>query len=348
MHVTYRAATQNVFASRLKGHPLFSFWTHFPDRDMDADSLAEATIALQQTFDLDLVKTAPNGMYAIEDYGVEVDYSQVSQGGTARLVTTPYQSAADWDALPELDCLQGALARELRSMTQVRRALPDVPLVFTLFSPMTIAAKLSHGRIHGQIAEKRNTQGIHAALQRISRTVARYAQSAIAAGADGVFFAHQDTGRHLLSYDDFSEYVAPYDIEALAGARDGRFNVLHIHGENIRFRELQDYPVDAINWHDSETFPSALSGMLTSGKCILGGIDRRSVTANDVPAIRQQIRSNHAAVGGRGDIIFAPSCTIRAGFKPQTLHAIRDEIRASHGTPSAHDAGQPAALAAAL
>lgn len=331
---------KEVFGPRADGTPLFSFWTHFPNEDLDADSLADATIRLQQEFDLDFIKTAPNGMYAIEDLGVDLDFSDVPNGGVAKVVQTPYEATVDWNKLPDGDIERGALARELRSLKLIRKSVPDVPIIFTVFSPMTIAAKLSQGRIHGQIAEGGHRDVIHTALGRIARTVSAYCEAAIAAGADGVFFAHQDTGRNLLSYDDFSEYVAPYDIEALAAARNGRFNILHIHGSHIRFRELQDYPVHAINWHDWETLPSATAGMLTSRKCIVGGIDRWSVTRNDVQAVQRQVSLITDAVGNKGDLIFAPSCTIRAGFKPETLHAIRAIIKNNrHPAPRENAAG---------
>jgi Uroporphyrinogen-III decarboxylase len=323
----YSRTIQNVFGARLTGAPLFSFWTHFPHDDLHAERLANATIRLQQEFDLDFIKTAPNGMYAVEDYGVQIDFSEVAKGGVARIVATSFQSVEDWSKLPEINIHAGALGRELQSLRLVRAALPKVPVIFTVFSPMTIAAKLSRGKIYEHITEGKKTALIHAALTKLSQTVAQYSAAAIDAGADGVFFAHQDTGRHLLAYDNFSEYVAAYDHEALSGARFGRFNILHIHGEQIRFRELLDYPVHAINWHSWETLPSALTGMLSSRKCIVGGIDRRSVTANDIPALENQISSIGAATSGMSDLIFAPSCTIRAGFEPETLHAIRTMIK---------------------
>ncbi|QRM35153.1 hypothetical protein JO965_39880 (plasmid) [Microvirga sp. VF16] len=296
---------------------------------------------MQLEFDLDFVKTAPNGMHAVEDYGVKIDFSEVPEGGVARLVSTPFETVEDWSKLPEINIHAGALGRELQSLRLVRAALPHVPVVFTVFSPMTLAAKLSRGKIYEHIAEGTNAALIHSALVKLSQTVAQYSAAAIEAGADGVFFAHQDTGRHLLAYDDFSEYVAAYDHEALSGARFGRFNILHIHGEQIRFRELLDYPVHAINWHSWETLPSALTGMLSSRKCIVGGIDRRSVTANDIPAIENQISSVRIAADGMSDLIFTPSCTIRAGFKPETLHAIRSIVkeRLPRGSATAlHDA----------
>lgn len=341
--MNYSQPIRDVFGSRANRGPLFSFWTHFPEDDLDADRLAERTIALQTDLDLDLVKTAPNGMYAVEDFGLEIDFTAVPLGGVARIVSTPFERVEDWDTLPEGDISSGALARELRSLRLLRQALPDVPIVFTLFSPMTIAAKLSQGRVHAQIAEKSGRELIHRALGRLAATMHAYAAAAIDAGADGIFFAHQDTGRHLMSYDAFSEFVAPYDIEVLAGATAGRFNVLHIHGDHIRFRELQDYPVQALNWHSWETLPSVTSGALSSRRCVLGGVDRRSVTANDLPAIRSQISAALAAMDRVGDLIIAPSCTIRAGFDPKTIEAMRDFVRGF--APSMKDESVPRRIA---
>lgn len=322
----YSPAIKSVFGSRALRGPLFSFWTHFPDADMDAERLAEKTVALQNEYDLDLVKTAPNGMYAVEDFGVEIDFSQVSLGGVARLVSTPYRTAADWAGLPEPDIFKGALGRELHSLKLVRAALPNVPIVFTVFSPITVAAKLSGGAVHGHIKAGEGA-AVHEALRRLTRLTIHYARAALAAGADGIFFAHQDTSRHLLGHDAFSEYVAPYDVEVLTAAMAGRFNVLHLHGKSIRFRELQDYPVHAVNWHSWETLPSVSAGALTSGKCVVGGIDRRSITNNDVPAIAEQIAAAIGTMAAIGDLLLAPSCTIRAGFDPATIRSMRDLAR---------------------
>lgn len=322
----YSPKIRNVFGERAERGPLFSFWTHFPQSDLDAEALAEATITLQRDYDLDLVKTAPNGMYAIEDFGVELDFSEVARGGVARVMSSPFRSTMDWAKLPHPDIHAGALGRELRSLKLVRDALPDVPIVFTLFSPMTVAAKLSNGAVHDQIREG-GSSAVHAALASLTSLSIEYAQAALETGATGIFFAHQDTGRHLLSHDEFSEFVAPYDIEVLASAASAPFNVLHLHGESIRFREVQDYPVHAVNWHSWETLPSVHAGALTSGKCVLGGIDRRSITNNDVPAIARQISSALDAMAPLGDLLLAPSCTIRAGFDPATIKSMRDLVR---------------------
>nr|WP_321445533.1 uroporphyrinogen decarboxylase family protein [uncultured Cohaesibacter sp.] len=324
--MVYSARIQKVFGHRATNAPLFSFWTHFPDCDMDPEALAERSVENQKKFDLDFVKAAPNGMYSIEDYGVDVDFSEVPTGGIAKLVDTPFKTVSDWQQLKEIEPDQGALAREIHSIKVMRQAMPDVPIFFSTFSPMTTAAKLSGGRIREQLKDRENAPLIHKALGRLAATTRKTIAAAIECGATGAFFAHQDTSRDLFTYDDFSEFVAPYDYEALLGAARAPFNILHIHGSSIRFNELLDYPVQGFNWHAWETLPSTSAGLMTSGRCVLSGIDRRSITDNDLDALKRQVKASIESAEGLGDLILTPSCIVRAGFNEETVRQLSDYV----------------------
>ncbi|SNY93372.1 uroporphyrinogen decarboxylase [Cohaesibacter sp. ES.047] len=324
--MAYSSLIKEVFGKRAEKGPLFSFWTHFPQCDMDPAALAEASIENQKKFDLDFVKAAPNGMYTIEDYGVDVDFSEVPKGGIAKLVDTPFKTASDWKNLQEIEPDTGALAREVQSIKIMRQNMPDVPIFFSSFSPMTTASKLSNNRIREQLKDRENAPLIHEALSRIASTTQKTIAAAIEAGATGVFFAHQDTSRELFSYDDFSEFVAPYDHEALLGAAHAPFNILHIHGSSIRFNELLDYNVQAFNWHAWETLPSTSAGLMRSGRCVLSGIDRRSITNNDLDALKHQVKASIESAQGFGDLILTPSCIVRAGFNEETVRQLSDYV----------------------
>ena len=66
----------------------YSLWTHMPGIDLDPVLLAEKTYEFYKTYDVDFIKTMNNGMYAIEDFGCEVDYSDIERGGVARVTKT--------------------------------------------------------------------------------------------------------------------------------------------------------------------------------------------------------------------------------------------------------------------
>jgi len=44
-------------------------------------------------------------------------------------------------------------------------------------------------------------------------------------------------------------------MDILSDVQDLWLNVLHIHGTNVMFDLVRDYPCQIVNWHDRETRP---------------------------------------------------------------------------------------------
>lgn len=86
----------------------YSFWTHMPGTDLDPEAISQKTYEFYKKYDFDFVKTMNNGMYAIEDFGCTVDYSEIVKGGVAKVVSTPISCAADWRKLTVCPCTQAA------------------------------------------------------------------------------------------------------------------------------------------------------------------------------------------------------------------------------------------------
>ena len=101
----------------------YSFWTHMPGTDLDPEAISQKTYEFYKKYDFDFVKTMNNGMYAIEDFGCTVDYSEIVKGGVAKVVSTPISCAADWRKLTVCPCTQGSNARELRHLQLVLEKL---------------------------------------------------------------------------------------------------------------------------------------------------------------------------------------------------------------------------------
>lgn len=82
----------------------YSMWSHLPGIDHDPVPLAEQTYEFYKKYDIDFVKTMNNGMYPIEDYGCEVDYSDIPKGGMAHISSTPIHEVQDWEKITETTC----------------------------------------------------------------------------------------------------------------------------------------------------------------------------------------------------------------------------------------------------
>ena len=237
--------------------PPYGFWTHLPGIDLDPERLAQATAAFCSRYDFDFVKSMPNGLYCVEDWGAACDYSEIERGGVAKVVKPAVRSTADWANLQRVDVHRGSFGRELLHLRRLISLLgPDIPVLATVFSPLTIAAKLGNGVHREHMA--RDADSVHAGLETITDVTCAFARATIDAGCAGVFFAVQEANREIMGEAAYRMFGEPYDRRVLAAAKaaGGWFNVVHMHGEGIMFELLKDYDVTALNWHIGETPPS--------------------------------------------------------------------------------------------
>ncbi|MFV0496609.1 MAG: uroporphyrinogen decarboxylase family protein, partial [Candidatus Fimivivens sp.] len=264
------------------------------------------------------------GMYPIEDFGCRIDYSEIAGGGVAKIVSTPVQSPDDWRKLAVCPVSEGSLARELNSLKQlIAKVKPEnVPVVFTSFSPITIAEKLCGKKVLAHI-EQGHSDKVKRALEIIAETTANVAKEAINLGADGIFFASQMSSFDVMSPELYSEYGKPYDLQVLKAAKGGWMNTLHAHGSNIMFDLLHDYPVHVFNWHAWETLPTIDEAKQLTGKCLMGGLNRFDITNCNRNEIRHQIYASHRLTEGRG-LILTPGCVIRYPLNNEMLAYIRE------------------------
>jgi uroporphyrinogen decarboxylase len=312
----------------------FSAWTHFPGIDLDPDRLAEATLAFYRDVDLDFVKSMSNGMFSIEDYGCDCDFSAISEGGVATVTKYAVEAPSDWEKLGDLDIEKGALGRELRSLSRLLDALRgEAPVLATVFSPLTTAQKLSgtllleHLRTHPRMVKR--------GLSTIAACTARFAVRAVELGCAGLYFASQMSQRSQLEEEEYGEFGMPYDLEVLEAVQGGSwFNVTHIHGDDILFGLLKGYPVQGISWHVWETRPSVEEFFAADrAKCIIGGLRRSMITSGNLPELAKNVSEMIRITGGRR-LMLAPGCVVRAPYDKETLRYLRRTIDRARGIGS--------------
>lgn len=320
--MTKLARVKAALAGAPIDRPPYSFWTHWPSLDLDADRLTAATADFAARHELDFVKSMPNGLYCVENWGVVADYTEVERGGVARVTVPAVTRAEDWPRLARLDVRHGAFGRELDHLVKLAARLgPEVPLIATVFSPLTIAGKLSKGQHRIHIAQ--DPDALIGGLEIITAVTCDFAREAILRGCAGIFLAVQDASLPAITEDAYSRFGEAFDRRVLAAARDvgAWFNVVHMHGENILFDLLARYDVAAINWHIGETAPSIAEYRAGGdGKPIVGGIQRAHITCGDLDAVRSDIERALHESNARG-LLFAPSCVIRHPVDPQVLDA---------------------------
>jgi uroporphyrinogen decarboxylase len=302
------------------------FWGHFLSDPRRADDLAKETIAFQRQFNWDFVKLMPSGMYYPEALGCTLTPAS-GPGAVNGLADSIVKRPEDWERLPVPDSREGWLAEHVQSVRLVREALgPDVPIIQTLFSPLSIVHKLC---VHVSFDESisRHRPRVEYALRAIAEGSKRFAAATLDAGADGFFFATQEATRDSLDDDTFLDLGKKYDLEVL-GVTTGRatFNLLHVCRTNIMADLVADYPVHAINWESHEVHPSLAEARGVWKQTLVGGVDRYGAIVNGAPAdVRLEVQRAIETAGPR-KLIVSAGCALPVARKEANLAAARRAV----------------------
>jgi uroporphyrinogen decarboxylase len=304
--------------------PPVSLWQHFPNRDQSAGALADVTLEWQQRCQNDFIKLMPPGDYPTIDWGARSEY-RGSIGGTRETLRFPVTTADDWRRIMPVPADRGMNREVIEAARLVSERLNGaVPVLQTVFSPLTVAMKLSGGRVLEHLHE--HPDAVHIGLATITNVTRSVLIATLERGASGIFFATQCATTDLLSPEQYEEFGARYDRQVLAAADASRFTMLHIHGENIMFNELMTYPVHAINWHDRRTDPTLLDGEHLSGKCVIGGIHEKNIATVTADEAAAEAKDAVYATGGT-HMMIGPGCVIPINTPAENIAAVLAAVR---------------------
>lgn len=304
--------------------PPIALWRHFAGDDLDAEKFARRVVEFQQRYDFDFVKVTPAASYVAELYGGELRDAG-NREGTRLHIRRVINDWRDWQKIRPVEMDHPVFRRERDAMQRIRHALgKDVPIMQTLFSPLSCARTLAGDRL---IPDLREHPGeLQHALHALGTTMERFAFNAINAGADSLFLASQVASRDVLTPEESRAFGQAYNltlINELRGHVD--FLMLHIHGENIYYEHLFKYPVHIVNWHDRKTAPTLKEGKQLFDGAVAGGIDEWGVLQTTPDAITAQIHDAMRQTDGIG-LIVAAGCVIPMDTPPQNIQAAREAV----------------------
>jgi uroporphyrinogen decarboxylase len=273
-------------------------WRHWPGDDQRAEDMARAHIEFQTNYDWDFVKVTPSSSFCLEQWNVR-DRWEGSAEGTRRYLSYPVQQADDWRKIHPADIAKDGFERQLECLKLLHNEFgAETPFVQTVFSPLAQAKNLvGADRLPNHI--RQYPAVVYEALKTITATTIAFLEQAKKQGIAGIYYAAQ-----LATYGSFSKaehlsFGRPFDIEILAAAADLWLNILHIHGTEIMFDSLADYPVHVVNWHDRETAPSLAQGIQQIKGAASGGVSRDALLDDDSRLAISQARDAFEETAGR-------------------------------------------------
>ena len=302
-----------------------ALWRHFPGDDYRPRDLAAATVAFQRKYGFDFVKVTPASSFCVQDWGSRDRWVGTLEG-TREYTFYPIQAAKDWDKLHPLDPSEGGLGAQLECLRLIGDELiGEVPFIQTIFSPLAHAKNLV-GSESLLVHLRRNPDALHRGLEVITETITRFINAALDTGMAGVFYAVQHAQYELLSEQEYAVFGRPYDLRVLEAVQGLWLNLLHLHGSDVMFDLLADYPIQVMNWHDRETWPTLFEAQDRFDGAVCGGLARWDVVVRGTPEQVQEQAADALAQTGGHRFILGTGCVTPIVAPASNIRAVREAV----------------------
>ncbi|RMG38736.1 MAG: hypothetical protein D6732_04875 [Methanobacteriota archaeon] len=298
------------------GRRLISVWTHFPQVDMDPNRLVDQVLQFNAKFPSDILKIPIHGRYCVVDFGcvIEPGSPEYGESGSSSCKTCIVNEINDWEKIDYVDPLDGHYGQQLQVVKSLRDALPNLPLMLTVFSPTMVMRKLSMNQFVHHFVKDR--EKVLDAFKIVNKVTIEFMNAAVDFGVDGIFMATQEADLSSgLDRDTLTEIIKLNSN--FSQSNKGEFSVLHIHGEQVLFKEaIEAFQPTAVNWHD-DVWPTIEEARSLFKGGLLAGISPDAILQGDTSRILELTDFPDSS-----PLILAPNCVLLQGTKEKTLNEI--------------------------
>ena len=305
----------------------YAVWRHFPSVDRSPAGLAQATLRFHDHYGSDFLKITPAGGYAVEAWGC-VEGEDVLPDGHRACASCAVNTPDDWKRIRPLDPSSAeGYSQQIETIIRIGfdRRIGDAPVVPTLFSPLSLARKLSGQRLVADLREHPDL--VRGALEAITETLIRFADVALTEGVSGIFYSIQAASRSAHADEVYAEFGEPHDraiLQSVAGR--SVLTIVHCHGDALMFERLATLPGHAWNWDDRRTAPTLGQGQRLVPGAVIGGLDQWATLRDGTPETAvAEVKDALAQTGGTG-VILGPGCVLAMNTPDETVAAVVREL----------------------
>ena len=310
--------------------PPVGAWGHTYREEWSPADLAAVTIERARRFGWDFVKFQPRASTFAEAFGSRYHPS----GHSLRAPILIRAAVPDLDSWKSVQLTnRQVLDDQVESIGIVARELgPDVPVIQTVFSPLTVGGYLvgkSQSRVVREL--RKHPEIVGPALEKIAEDLAEFSRRSVEAGAAGIFFAVSGyAGDKVMKEAGYRDLALPYDLAVLGALpREAWFNVLHLCGSHLNFALARDLPAQAVSWSiHNQGNPSLREGRDIAGRAVMGGLSQRATLVYGPGAkIEAEARAAVRDTDGRG-LLLAPGCSVPPRVRDANLAAMMTAVAA--------------------
>jgi uroporphyrinogen decarboxylase len=322
--VTGRERVQAALAMDVADRPPVGAWGHTYREEWSPVDLAAVTIDRARRLGWDFVKFQPRASSFAEAFGSLYHPSGHRLRGPI-LIKAAVPDLESWASVQLVN--RKALDDQVESIGIVARELsPDVPVIQTVFSPITVGGYLV-GKSQSRVARelRKHPEVVGPAMDKIAEALMDFSRRSVEAGSAGIFYAISGyAGRGVMPEDAYRDLVLPYDQAVLGALPDEAwFNVVHLCGSNLNFGLVRELPAQAVSWSvHNQGNPSLAEGRKIAGRAVMGGLSQRATLVyGPPPKIEAEARRAVEDTGGRG-LLLAPGCSVPPRVRETNLAAM--------------------------
>jgi uroporphyrinogen decarboxylase len=325
-----RSRVQAALRLDVADRPPAAAWGHTYREEWSPESLARVTIERARTLGWDFVKFQPRASCFAEAFGASYQASGHPFKGPL-LDEAPVATVEDWGRVELVN--PKALDDQVESIGIVARELgPSVPVIQTVFSPITVAGYLvGKNKARARRDLRQHPDLVVPALKKIAGVLEDFSIRSVEAGAAGVFYAVSGyASAESMPEDLYWQLLLPFDRQILSALpEEAWFNVLHLCGSRIYTQIAGELPVEVLSYsvHNRGNPPLSEARDLTQ-RAVMGGLDqRRTLMRGSASEIADEAKEAVAQTGGRG-LLLAPGCSVPPMARKANLAAMMQALAA--------------------
>src|SRR5256886_8332809 len=213
--VTGKERVEAALAMDVADRPPVGAWGHTYHEEWSPEALAAITVERARRFGWDFVKFQPRASCFAEAFG-SVYHPSGHRLRAPILIKPAVPDLESWSSVELVN--PKALDDQVESIGTVARELGrDVPVIQTVFSPITVGGYLvgkSQARVVREL--RKHPEIVGPALDRVAAALVDFSRRSLEAGSAGSFYAISGyAGRKVMPEDGYPDVVRPYGLSGL-------------------------------------------------------------------------------------------------------------------------------------
>jgi len=289
--------------------PPVSLWYHFGVQHAGGEQFAKITTEYFNFYDFDYLKV-------MNDY-----FYQPPEGLDA------VKTKDDLKRITRFDVEKSDWQEQFKALKYISKELKGkANFIDTVFDPWQSMRRNMAGENIDALMEN-EPDALLEALDIVADNLIEYCKKSLGIGTAGIFMSVPAAGE-IVSRENFLRFVKPPAVKVFeAISALGKMNTAHIHGENLYFDDVLDFPVDIFSWWDRGPKGPSLTWVKERiNGCVMGGINQTIVARTTREFLRNHVREA-IELGGKTRFFLANGCSSDSWGYPPSMLAIVDEAK---------------------